>query len=312
MESFHTDKYKKPPQLTKENFFLKYINFIKEGLVWYFYEKDTLEVKIKQKDSQLEDLRSQLNIVNHMYEEGRNLLKEQKRDLEDMLKVERKGANIPSLLQLDKKQPRISQRSQIKINKLKAKIERLTKAGIPTELEGYYEIGLTSYYNDRIDEAIKQWETIIRLDKHNINTNHNLGIAYYKIGRYDEAISTLCTIVNSNPKDHTPYYCLGLAYNKKQNFLSAISEFKKALSIHPDDDAIYYNLGLSYDHNKETDEAIDTYNKAIELNAEHIDAIFHLGILYRKKELFNKAITELKKVISADTSNVRAHYYLGC
>jgi len=265
MDSFHTDKYKKPPQLTKENFFLKSINFVKESLVWYFYEKDTLEVKIKQKDSQLEDLKSQLNIVNHMYEEGRNLLKEQKRDLEEMLKAERKGANIPSLLPLDRKQPKISQRSKIKINKLKAKIERLTKAGIPTALEGYYEIGLTSFYNDRIDEAIKQWETVIKLDKHNLNTNHNLGIAYYKIGRYDDAISTLNATVNNNPKDHTPYYCLGLAYSKKKNFVSAISQFKKALSFDPKEEAIYYNLGLAYDHNKETDEAIDTYNKVIEL-----------------------------------------------
>ena len=103
MEGFRTDKYKKSPQLTKANFFLKYIKFIKESLLWYFYEKGTLEVKIKQKDSQLDDLKSQLNIVNHMYEEGRNLLKEQKRDLEEMLKVERKGANIPSMLHLDKK-----------------------------------------------------------------------------------------------------------------------------------------------------------------------------------------------------------------
>ena len=250
MESFHTEKHKKSPQLIRANFFLKSINFIKEIFLWYFYQKQTLEVKIKQKDKQLDDLKAQLNIVNHMYEEGRNLLKEQKRDLEEMLKVERKGANIPSLLQLDRKQPKISQRSRIKINKLKAKIERLTKAGIPTALEGYYEIGLISYYNDRIDEAIKQWETVIELDKYNINTNHNLGIAYYKMGMYDEAISTLSVIVNNNPKDHTPYYCLGLAYNKKQNFVSAISEFKKALTFGPDDDAIYYNLGLSYDHNE--------------------------------------------------------------
>jgi len=140
-----------------------------------------------------------------MYEEGRNLLKEQKRDLEEMLKMERKGANIPSLLQLGipsllqlgRKQPKISQRSRIKINKLKAKIERLTKAGIPTALEGYYEIGLIAYYNDRVDEAIKQWETVIELDRNNINTNHNLGIAYYKTGMYDEAINTLNLVVKN-------------------------------------------------------------------------------------------------------------------
>jgi Flp pilus assembly protein TadD, contains TPR repeats len=196
-----------------------------------------------------------------MYEEGRNLLKEQKRDLEEMLKMERKGANIPSLVQLDRKQPTISQRSKIKINKLKAKIERLTKAGIPTALEGYYEIGLIAYYNGRIDEAIKQWETVKDLDKNNRNANHNLGIAYYKTRMYDEAISTLNAVVNNNPNDNSPHYCLGLAYNKKQNYASAIPEFKKALTFDPNDQTIYYNLGLSYDHNGETDEAINTYIK---------------------------------------------------
>ena len=147
MGSFHTEKYKKPPHLIKENFILKSINFIKEIFSWYFYQRETLEVKLKQKGTQIDDLKAQLNIVNHMYEEGRNLLKEQKRDLEEMLKVERKGANIPSLLQLDRKHPKIPQRSRIKINKLKAKIERLTKAGIPTALEGYYEIGLIDSFD---------------------------------------------------------------------------------------------------------------------------------------------------------------------
>jgi len=231
MDSFHPEKHKQSPQLIKENFVLKSITFIKEIFSWYFYQRETLEVKLKQKSTQIDDLKAQLNIVNHMYEEGRNLLKEQKRDLEEMLKMERKGANIPSLVQLDRKQPKISQISKIKINKLKAKIERLTKAGIPTALEGYYEIGLIAYYNGQIDEAIKQWETVIDLDKNNRNANHNLGIAYFKTKMYDEAISTLNAVVNNNPKDHSPHYCLGLAHNKKQNFASAIPEFKKSLNI---------------------------------------------------------------------------------
>ena len=65
-----------------------------------------------------------------MYEEGRNLLKEQKRDLEEMLKMERDGANIPSLIQLGSEKAKMSQGSKVMINKLKAKIERLTKAGL--------------------------------------------------------------------------------------------------------------------------------------------------------------------------------------
>ncbi|MCP4371157.1 MAG: hypothetical protein GY797_24040, partial [Deltaproteobacteria bacterium] len=88
MENFYTKKNKNSSHLTEENFLLKSINFIKEIFSWYFFQRRTLEDKIKQKDKQIVDLKAQLNIVNHMYEEGRNLLKEQKRDLEEMLKVE--------------------------------------------------------------------------------------------------------------------------------------------------------------------------------------------------------------------------------
>ena len=214
MENLFTDKNKNTSQLIRETFFTKSIVFIKGIFSWYFFQKETLEVKLKQKDTQIDDLKAQLNIVNHMYEEGRNLLKEQKRDLEEMLKMERKGANIPALIQLGKKKVKISQRSKIKINKLKAKIERLTKAGIPTAPEGYYELGLIAYYNDKIEDAIKQWETVLDLNKNNMDANHNLGICYYTIGMYDEAISRLNTVVKNNPKDYSPHYCLGLAYNK--------------------------------------------------------------------------------------------------
>ncbi len=55
-----------------------------------------------------------------MYEEGRNLLKEQKRNLEEMLKMEREGANIPSLIQLGSEKAKMFQGSKVMINKLKA------------------------------------------------------------------------------------------------------------------------------------------------------------------------------------------------
>src|SRR3972149_1824338 len=208
MENLFTDKNKNTSQLIRETFFTKSIEFIKGIFSWYFFQKETLKVKLKQKDTQIDDLKAQLNIVNHMYEEGRNLLKEQKRDLEEMLKMEREGANIPPLIQLGREKANISQWSKIKINKLKAKIERLTKAGIPTSPEGYYELGLTSYYNDEIEDAIKQWETVIELDKNNMSSHHNLGILYYTIGMYDEAISKLYIVVKNHPKDQSPHYCL--------------------------------------------------------------------------------------------------------
>ena len=99
MESLYSEKGKNISKLFIENV-LKPVKFVKGFFSWYFSQRETLEVKLKQRNAQIEDLKVQLNIVNHMYEEGRNLLKEQKRDLEEMLKMEREGANIPSMIQL--------------------------------------------------------------------------------------------------------------------------------------------------------------------------------------------------------------------
>ena len=186
MESLYSEKDKNISKLIIENF-LKPARFVKGFFSWHFFQRETLEVKLKQKNTQIKDLKDQLNIVDHMYEEGRNLLKEQKRDLEEMLKMEREGANIPSLIQLGSEKTKMSQWSKVKINKLKAKIERLTKAGIPTTPEGYYELGLIAYYHDKIDDAIKQWETVIDLDKSNMDANHNLGIVYSEKGMLMQA-----------------------------------------------------------------------------------------------------------------------------
>ena len=80
MESLYSEKDKNISKLFIENF-LKPARFIKGFFSWHFLQRETIEVKLKQKNTQIEDLKAQLNIVNHMYEEGRNLLKEQKRDL---------------------------------------------------------------------------------------------------------------------------------------------------------------------------------------------------------------------------------------
>ena len=186
MESLYSEKDKNISKLIIENF-LKPARFVKGFFSWHFFQRETLEVKLKQKNTQIKDLKDQLNIVDHMYEEGRNLLKEQKRGLEEMLKMEREGANIPSLIQLGSEKTKMSQWSKVKINKLKAKIERLTKAGIHTTPEGHYELGLIAYYHDKADDAILEYKKVIEFNPGLPDVHYNLGVVYGEKGMLMQA-----------------------------------------------------------------------------------------------------------------------------
>jgi len=55
MKSLYPGKDKNISQLIIENF-MKPVRFVKGFLSWYFLQRETLEVKLKQKNKQIDDL----------------------------------------------------------------------------------------------------------------------------------------------------------------------------------------------------------------------------------------------------------------
>ena len=75
----------------------------------------------------------------------------------------------------------------------------------------------------------------------------NLGIVYRRMGRLDDAVREYETAIRLNPGDAEAYHDLGLAHRTRGAFAEAERAYRRALELRPTQVDTHYNLGILYD-----------------------------------------------------------------
>lgn len=99
--------------------------------------------------------------------------------------------------------------------------------------EAYNNIGVLHSQNGRFKEAIDAFNQALSnpLYKFPERGYYNLGNAYYRIGQYDNAIKSFQTSIRLVPTFSLPYYGLSLTLNKKGNYGAASSMLMQAIAL---------------------------------------------------------------------------------
>lgn len=98
--------------------------------------------------------------------------------------------------------------------------------------------------------------------------SNTLGVVYYLRGSYDEALEEFQEIVKREPKFYQGYYNLGLIYEKRKDLKEAKLNFEKAIKLtnsEADLANIYYHLSILNLITKNKKEAISGFKKVVEL-----------------------------------------------
>ena len=129
----------------------------------------------------------------------------------------------------------------------------------------------------RVDEAIDQFETALKIAPAFDHAKMNLMVALTRKGNTDEVIARLRTFVMENPNDAQAHYNLGNALLKKGDSQSAIAAYEKALSLQSRYPDAHYNLGVALDQNGRTNEAIDHFQEAVKQKPDYAEGYYLLG-----------------------------------
>ena len=97
---------------------------------------------------------------------------------------------------------------------------------------------------NRFDEAIAQWEGIVRQDQNLAEVHYNLGNAYMHQGRIDSAIGAFKRAISIDPTLSEAYNKLGIICYKRGNAELAFACWKQALKINPNFEEVRRNIGL--------------------------------------------------------------------
>ena len=174
----------------------------------------------------------------------------------------------------------------------------------------YYNLGEVLVSQEKWNEAIDAFQTVLKTDPQDGNCYFNLGLCYYNKEEKNLAIDCFQKAIELNPKDIYAHFYLGNIYQEDDLINFAIECYKKVLDISPDYSWAYYNLASIAYKNENFEEARDYLLKTIEFNKNDIEAYKLLVKLFVKNNDYEEIITILETKLE-DDENGDLYYILG-
>lgn len=182
----------------------------------------------------------------------------------------------------------------------------------PDYAAAYYNLGLAYAYNGRLSEAIQEYRTVLRLKPDNAGMHYNLGLVYADNGQLDEAAQEYLTAIKLNHDDFPDAYNnLGGVYSKQGRLDEAAQEYLTAIRLKPDFADAHGNLGNIYFNQGRLDEAVQEYLTAIRLKPDFADVHGNLGNVYYYQGQMDSAIQEYLTAIKLKPGHAASYYNLG-
>jgi len=164
--------------------------------------------------------------------------------------------------------------------------------------DGYYLRGAAYFFKGNGDRAIEDWTTAIRIKPNYYQALSGRGLVYQFKGNGDRAIEDFNAALRIKPDDYETLLNRGAAYDSKGNYDRAIEDYNAALRIKSD--FLYValtNRGLVYSNKGNYDRAIEDFNAALRIKPDFSGALFNRGVAYAKKGNYDRAIEDYNSAL---------------
>jgi protein O-mannosyl-transferase len=167
----------------------------------------------------------------------------------------------------------------------------------------HLHLGNALFQRGRLDEAIAEFQTALRIKPLFAEAHYNLGDAFLKEGRVDEAITEYQEALHVNPNYAEAHNNLGNILLQKGGGDEAILHFQKALQIKPDYAAAHLDLGIALRQKGRMDEAIAQYQQALQIKPDYAEAFYNLGNALQQMGRVSDAITQYQMALQIEPAN---------
>lgn len=136
---------------------------------------------------------------------------------------------------------------------------------------------------ERLEEAVTEFQRAVELDPEYTAARLNLGYLYDRLGRLEEAMAEYRKVIELDPGNLLARNNLGVLYNSKGLHEDAIREFEEVLRLNPSDATAQKNLEIARKNSgivQEREERIARARKAVEANPTNPRASYDLARIY--------------------------------
>ena len=190
-------------------------------------------------------------------------------------------------------------------------MDYLVKNSSASEL---YDYTYKLHQDNKIDDAIAGYKSVISKDDSNINAYVNLAICYASKNDYNSAISILNTAKTKFPANNLVLKTLqsvqqDSASSKLANATTSYEnkDYKQAIAqymaINPPTEDSLLGIAASYQALNDYNSAIEYYKKAEQINPKNAEIPYYIGYLYSEQQNWNLAETYLNKAVQLDSQS---------
>jgi tetratricopeptide (TPR) repeat protein len=147
------------------------------------------------------------------------------------------------------------------------------------------------------EQAIAEFNKILKLDPKNVHALNNLGVAYFKLNKLDKAISYYTRAIDSGVANATTYFFRGIIFGRHRGeHAKAVKDYSKAVQLQPNFTKAYLNRASAYSSLKEYDKAVADYNKVVKIRPSTEKMILaKRAKAYFQKGEYTKAWADVEK-----------------
>lgn len=169
----------------------------------------------------------------------------------------------------------------------------------------YNALGLAYAALGDFREALKAFNDALQLNPDLTDVYNNMGMVYAEQGEKEKAFDAFSRAVR-NPNYPTPekaLYNMGSLYLEDGNYELAMMHFRRAVEKQPKFALGYRGLGKVFLGMKEPEEAQDEFEKAIELAPDDAESLFQLARIHQERGELDQARDLYRRVVEADRSS---------
>jgi tetratricopeptide (TPR) repeat protein len=177
-----------------------------------------------------------------------------------------------------------------------------------------YDYAVKLHKENKIDDAITAYKSVISSNPSNVDAYVNLGICYASQNDYKNAKNILNTAKSKYPTNNlvlktlqdvqkdetTTMISTASASFENKNYKKALEEY---LEINPPTEASLLGVAASYQSLGNIDKAIAYYKKAETINPKNPEIPYYIGYLYSEQQKWSDSEQYLKKAIALDSNS---------
>jgi tetratricopeptide (TPR) repeat protein len=170
-----------------------------------------------------------------------------------------------------------------------------------------------AYLNElgRFDEAVEQFNKVLKIRPDSAEVHNNLGNALAKTGKTQQAIEHYKLAIKYKPGLSEAYCNLGNALKNQGRLEEAVSCYKQAAKIKPDNLEAYLALAATLNELNKFDQSMEYCRKALEIDRDNVFARGYLGLALAAADKIDEAIKEIRFVLNARPDDAMMYCNLG-